>query len=319
MKHVLLVPDVEGWAWWHMAKGLQRCAPSGIDCHVMSQSQFGVMTKDLRFLTSHFDAIVQFSWVEASHPGRGMEFRRHCTVLASHGAEYPYPIESGSVAAQIATRLRNRENAEKSLPKFDAVLCVSQRLRDVAESVGANAALTLPGVDEVFRQQSFCNDPHITIGWCGQPGQTKGFHEILKPLAQRSPNFVRYVINDRSASNPLNQSEMVEWYRDIDVLLSTSCSEGFQMPPLEAMACGRAVIATDCGGIPHLMEKRNGWMVPGWEYPADCEQTVDNLLSVVKSLSHREVQRRGDAAANTVKQRFLWKHRAKDWFDAALG
>ena len=42
---------------------------------------------------------------------------------------------------------------------------------------------------------------------------------------------------------------MVEFYNRCDVFVLTSRVEGFPLPPLEAMACGCAVVATRCGGV----------------------------------------------------------------------
>jgi len=46
-----------------------------------------------------------------------------------------------------------------------------------------------------------------------------------------------------------SQEKLAELFRNADVFLSTSLYESFSLPPIEAMASGTAVIATDCGGI----------------------------------------------------------------------
>ncbi|WP_369900230.1 glycosyltransferase family 4 protein [Bacillus manliponensis] len=43
--------------------------------------------------------------------------------------------------------------------------------------------------------------------------------------------------------------QLVKQYQESDILLWTSWYEGFGMPPLEAMAAGKAVISTRCGGV----------------------------------------------------------------------
>lgn len=47
----------------------------------------------------------------------------------------------------------------------------------------------------------------------------------------------------------VSQQKLAELYRTSDIFLSTSVYESFPMPPIEAMASGIPVIATDCGGI----------------------------------------------------------------------
>jgi glycosyltransferase involved in cell wall biosynthesis len=50
-------------------------------------------------------------------------------------------------------------------------------------------------------------------------------------------------------SNPTSDESLRSCYQRANVLLFTSHSEGFGLPPLEAMACGCPVITSDCGGI----------------------------------------------------------------------
>jgi len=61
-----------------------------------------------------------------------------------------------------------------------------------------------------------------------------------------------------------SQEELAELYRKADVFLTTSLYESFALPPLEAMASGTAVLATDNGGI-------NTYAEPG-ENCLLCEQ-----------------------------------------------
>lgn len=55
-------------------------------------------------------------------------------------------------------------------------------------------------------------------------------------------------IFDTFVNNPSTQ-RLLKIYRESDILLHTSRTEGFPLPPLEAMACGCIVITTDSGGI----------------------------------------------------------------------
>ena len=48
----------------------------------------------------------------------------------------------------------------------------------------------------------------------------------------------------------ISRIEIRNIYNSCDVFLSPSWAEGSQAPPMEAMACGCAVLATNVGGIP---------------------------------------------------------------------
>jgi glycosyltransferase involved in cell wall biosynthesis len=89
----------------------------------------------------------------------------------------------------------------------------------------------------------------------------KGVKELIsavRKLKQKHPDwhfilisFEKYCLSslfDEFISDPL-PLRLTEEYQRANLFLQTSKIEGFPLPPLEAMACGTAVIATDSGGI----------------------------------------------------------------------
>ena len=56
---------------------------------------------------------------------------------------------------------------------------------------------------------------------------------------------------------------MASFYRRCGLFVLSSRMEGFPLPPLEAMACGCAVLTTACGGTEEYAVSRvNAWVVP---------------------------------------------------------
>jgi glycosyltransferase involved in cell wall biosynthesis len=119
------------------------------------------------------------------------------------------------------------------------------------------------GVDlELFRPGKH-RDPD-TILLVGNPMlRFKGFQVALRALWRVwKAGFrfrVKWVCQNRpqigGTEYPLefivkpSQDILAEIYRTSGLFLFTSWYEGFAMPPLEAMASGTPVVATDCGGI----------------------------------------------------------------------
>ncbi len=78
---------------------------------------------------------------------------------------------------------------------------------------------------------------------------------------------------------PLPQRELPTVYAAADLVIMPSDYESFGMVALEAQASGRPVIATQVGGLAHLVEDgRTGYHVPTRE-PAALAERIMNLLS----------------------------------------
>lgn len=102
-----------------------------------------------------------------------------------------------------------------------------------------------------------------TVLLVGSPSlRFKGFSDALKALEIVWAKGLRFQVKwicqqkpDIEPSFPVHylvqpaQEEIVESYQQADLLLFTSWYEGFGMPPLEAMACGTPVVATNSGGV----------------------------------------------------------------------
>lgn len=301
MKRVLLVPDVRGWAWWHMCIGIQKYAPSDFHVDVVCYADLPEVELD------RYDAVLQCSWTEATTEVPC----RNCVLVASHGLEYPYPPVSSDPCAMIATKNRNNERAAERLPLFDGVLCVSPRLLISASTFTGKAVLTIPGVDT----EVFCPDwvdscgRTPRVGWCGQHlGVTKGYKERLEPLMNRLHQRYSWRVNSRSYEDCLSQSEMADWHRQNDVFLSTSFSEGCQMPILEAMACGVQVVATDAG-LAHklVIDGYTGHLVSNYGSLTDIE------AAIAACVDRREL---GANARFLVDAEYSWRVRAGEWLNA---
>ena len=82
--------------------------------------------------------------------------------------------------------------------------------------------------------------------------------KVVKELKKRDPQLRFVLISfektsynvcfDEFISNP-SQGCLITEYQSADVFLNTSLTEGFCLPPLEAMACGCSVVMTDSGGV----------------------------------------------------------------------
>lgn len=324
---VLLVADNLRWAFGHLCEGIRRYAPPEYNVLVTDQIGFRAMTQHKKDSLLHWaDAITQTSWYEATFPTKKnrLQFRRNVGIVGSHGIEFSYPPPANAPwQAKIVTPQRNREYAAQRLTKFDRVLCCNRRLAGIATELGANAAYCEPGVDHELFSPGEC-EPHkkLRVGWCGQAGGlTKGYPEVLVPLQERLGDTVDWWVNLKSPSDATAHQLLPLWFREIDVFLSTSFSEGSQNPPLEAMACGKPTICTRTGTAEVVTkEGETGFLIDCYGNPEEAQRTVEQIVERIEQMQDLDLcHRMGVAARQRVEERFTWKLQSPRWLAAIVG
>lgn len=166
-----------------------------------------------------------------------------------------------------------------------------------------------------------------TVGLTYSPIPWKGCDVSLKAFslaAQKIPGLrlVAFGVFAPSADVPLPegteyvqkpaQNTIKDLYAKCDVWLCGSWSEGFHLPPLEAMACRCPVVSTQVGGpMDTVKDGVNGYLVP----VGDSTALADRLVRVL-SLPEPEWQVMSDAAYATATQ-YTWDD-ATELFEAAL-
>lgn len=109
--------------------------------------------------------------------------------------------------------------------------------------------------------------------------------------------------------NP-SREQLVALYREADIFMSPSLAEGWHLPPMEAMACGCALVATRVGCIPVLEREGNMLTVE----PGDREGLFRHVDALLRDAElRRETARKGLA----TMQEYAWDIKARE-FEAAL-
>ena len=146
------------------------------------------------------------------------------------------------------------------------------------------------------------------------PEKNVGF---LADVIKRLPDAALAVVGDGPERNALEQrfegsrthfvgylkgAELAAAYASADAFVYASETETMGNVVLEAMACGRTVIAPNAGGIPNLIQHGT----TGYLYaPRDLESAVRTTEGVLKDAVLRE--RMGLAARQAIEQR-NWEH-----------
>ncbi len=142
------------------------------------------------------------------------------------------------------------------------------------------------------------DDEKITIGTIGNYSWKKGYEfglETIRCLADQNPNIKYQIIGRIDKNAPVHKvirkyqlEENVEFLGEVNdispflnrwtIYFQPSRTEGFGFAILEAMSCGKPIVATNVGGIPELItNKINGLLVS----PNDVEDAVTALKLLI--------------------------------------
>jgi glycosyltransferase involved in cell wall biosynthesis len=95
------------------------------------------------------------------------------------------------------------------------------------------------------------------------------------------------------------QEDVAPWYAVCDAVILTSASEGTPVTIIEALAAGRAVVATRVGGVPDVVEEgETGFMVR----PGDTHALAERLEILARNPERRAAM--GAAGRERVLRRY---------------
>jgi L-malate glycosyltransferase len=99
----------------------------------------------------------------------------------------------------------------------------------------------------------------------------------------------------------VSEGQLIGLYNAAAICLCSSAAEGFALPPAEAMACGCAVVTTDCGGNRDYAQNEETALVSD---PDDFGALVNNVLRL---LSDEELRVRIALAGKNRMMDFTWE------------
>src|ERR1019366_1805330 len=128
----------------------------------------------------------------------------------------------------------------------------------------------------------------LRVLWLGQVNLRKGIHYLMQAarLLEREnihfdvvgpigilPGAVALAPRNMTFHGSVSRDRAAEWYRQSDVFVLPTLSDGFALTQLEAMAQGLPVIATlNCGRV--VEEDKTGFIIPS----RDPQALADALL-----------------------------------------
>jgi glycosyltransferase involved in cell wall biosynthesis len=190
--------------------------------------------------------------------------------------------------------------ARRTMLEADHVITKSAKLRELALTMGVPAAqvtaipngcdhgLFAPGDRAQARRALGVAPEARLIVFVGRLEMAKGIRELAEAcrrLRAGEPNLQLAYVGDGlgaawlkryQADNPgwmllpssTDAAGVARWLRASDVLALPSYAEGCPNVVLEALSCGRPVVASAVGGIPEIVNDECGVLVPPQNVPA---------------------------------------------------
>ena len=207
------------------------------------------------------------------------------------------PVVVGAIGSDIRTRTDRWtiHFVREAMKNAAAVVTVSEELRQRAIGMGVpsekitsirngcDTSVFFPGDrDEARREVGFAGDAELIL-YAGNLIESKGLGELMEAfvgvLASRPRAVLAIagqgefgeVLTSRAAAAGARDRVLMlgrqkaegvaSWMRASDVFCLPSYSEGCPNVVVEALSCGRPVVATSVGGVPELVDERGGILV----------------------------------------------------------
>jgi glycosyltransferase involved in cell wall biosynthesis len=306
-----------------------RLSRRGHEVHMVHVDFLGDASEPVCELPDPIEAVEDITWFSFDQEIRHHVVERYdeeelpeSDFIFYYGGKVPE--QSGLPLIFIDSYKIHSEDYERSLclercPK----VCVASWLVDVALDFGApaNQLVHVPyGLDhEKYRLVSPIEERPSQVSMCYQDHPAKAPIFGLKALAEvkrRLPGLRVVVFGAAASVEPMppwvtylkspDQDVLVnEIYNGSRVFFNSSTFEGFGLPPIEAMACGSALVTTDNGGSRDYANHGETALVAD---PKDIAAWVDHIETL---LVDDEYRIRLAARGKEYVKRFDWDRSAE--------
>ncbi|EHP84065.1 glycosyltransferase family 4 protein [Methanotorris formicicus] len=225
----------------------------------------------------------------------------------------------GSDVLKLSKSIIGKPFFDYAVGRADKIICVSEFLRNNLGDNFKRKAIVIPnGVDFNL----FYGENDLDYGlFVGSFVEQKGLDVLIDAIKDIDFNFK--LIGDGPLFNKIkekiekenmkhvellgkkSQIEVAKYMRNCSFLVLPSISEGLGMVLLEAMACGKAVIATNVGGIGEIVKDGyNGFLVP----PNNPKILKDKIKILINDKNLRE---KFGKNGKEFSKNFSWENVAK--------
>ncbi|HUL46337.1 MAG TPA: glycosyltransferase [Steroidobacteraceae bacterium] len=264
---------------------------------------------------------------DAFHPGwcaASVARRRAIPVVGFYHSNVPQIIgrRFRSIERPVRRYLRSLYG------RFDAVLAPSRVMCEYLGALGVHHTLHQPlGVDaEIFHPRRGTLDLRARLNlspgtrllaYAGRFAGEKNLPVLLEAFARLGDPYHLLLIGGHRRARPAHNvtmvpyrrdsAELASWIASADALVHAGTKETFGLVVLEAMACGRPVIAARAGAFPELVDESVGMLAE--------PDSAEGMAAAITALYERDVAAVGAAARAHVLKQFTWDRTFRQQID----
>ncbi len=305
MKRILLVCDVNNWAWHYKAHEIANNLKHLYKIDVV-YTHVTPYYRDVDL--SKYDHIHVFGWYFIGE------------------RETPYLARISTSIASIEYEILQPEKAKSTLQKVKVVAVSEYLFNHLKDKYRVFPCYN--GVNEVkfyfnprFNNEitnTNSNNRPFRVGLACKPPSRYDLHgytiaEKIKSGLKQHTNieFIMHVANHKTG---VSHEQMVEFYHSLDVFIHTGRHHlATPNPVFEASSTGLPIIATTNGCIPLLIKDSvNGYLIDiNLTDDEKITQFIDKILYLSKNRESSRLM--GIANREEILRNWTWKQRALDW------
>jgi O-antigen/teichoic acid export membrane protein/glycosyltransferase involved in cell wall biosynthesis len=264
----------------------------------------------LRERLEHVDGVVTVSeWVSRRAAERFPELASRIHTIGNGvdlGRFYPPATRPSMdpIRLLFVGRISPEKGVHVLLAAFDRLAQIRPDVR--LDLVGRASMLPFDGLRLLLRNDSqlaglgeFYGRSRFSGLLAALRGQRSYLSSLTANLSSAAAERVRF-------HGTIGFAQMLQTYQQSHLLVLPSiCNESYGMPVAEAMACGVPALASDCGGVPELVER-------GISGQLAARGEADSLFEALSALiENREKLADMSAAARKRAERLTWDHSAE--------
>lgn len=253
--------------------------------------------------------------------------RRGIPVVGFYHSNVP-KIIGGRIGNAIAEPLVGRY-VRRLYERLDAVFAPSRGMCEYLRDLGVSRVIHQPlGVDaEVFTPARRRGNLRARLGlppgarvlvYAGRLSPEKNLPVLLQAFALLGHPYHLLLIGGKRRARPTHNVtmlpyrrdslELARWIASADALVHAGTKETFGLVILEAMACGRPVVAARAGAFPEFVDEKVGGLAE--------PNSAAAMAEAIAALYDRDLEAIGAAARARVIRQFTWKRAFHGLFSA---